>query len=505
MSNDESRRNVDGPILHADHPKPVTRRDFLSRGLISGAAMLTVPSWLQLLLDPKPARALTAQECGIVAGGGGRIPFLCVDLAGGANTAGSNVMVGGMGGQLDFISDGGYEKLGLPPTMSPSLVGQVNTELGLAFHADSAFLRGILAKTSPATRANINGTILCARSSNDTGNNPHNPMYGINKAGATGDLLTLIGSENTDSGGRSRAPDSKIDLSVRPTKVDRPSDATGLVDTGKLVELLDPTDAGAVMLAIERISELKLQKMNETQMIEDLIQCGYIKSTDLVQRFGDPTLLDPLLDTEIAGLPTSIFSAADLTEDKFIKTATVMKLVIGGFAGAGTLEFGGYDYHNGSRSRGEVRDFEAGLAMGAALEYAARLGQQLMLYVFSDGSVASSGQIDNSVDGRGKYAWQNDQSSTAATFILIYDPAGRPVLMTPTANQIGYFRDSGDVETSANRVADNVDVLAESIVLNYLALHDEVARIDTVLPGHGLGTGTDIDSLVAFQPIRTIP
>jgi len=428
-----------------------------------------------------------------------------VDLSGGANTAGSNVMVGGQGGQLDLLSDGGYEKLGLPPTMSPALPGQINTELGLAFHADSAFLRGILSKTSPATRANVNGTIICARSSNDTGNNPHNPMYGINRAGANGDLITLIGTENTDSGGRSRAPDSMIDLSVRPTKVDRPSDATGLVDTGKLIELLDPADAGAVMLAIEQISELKLQKMNETQMIENLIQCGYVKSTDLVQRFGDPTLLDPLLDTEIAGLPASIFSASDLGEDTFVKTATVMKLVINGFAGAGTLEFGGYDYHNGTRSRGEVRDFEAGQAMGAALEYAARMGQQLMLYVFSDGSVASSGQTDDSVDGRGKYAWQNDQSSTAATFILVHDPAGRPALTTPNANQIGYFRSSGDVETSANRIADNVNVLTESIVLNYLALHGEVSRIDEVLPGHGLGTPTEIDSLVAFQPIRSMP
>ena len=78
----------------------------------------------------------------------------------------------------------------------------------------------------------------------------------------------------------------------------------------------------------------------------------------------------------------------------------------------------------------------------------------------------------------------------------------RPTMTTPTANQIGYFRDSGDVETAANRVADNVEVLTESIVLNYLALHDEFDQIDTVLAGHGLGTGVHIDALVAFQPIR---
>ena len=101
----------------------------------------------------------------------------------------------------------------------------------------------MLSKTSAATRANVNGTIFCARSDNDTGNNPHNPMYGINKAGANGDLVALVGSNPSDSGGNSASPMAWIDPAVRPTKVDRPSDATGLVDTGKLVSLLEP-DAG---------------------------------------------------------------------------------------------------------------------------------------------------------------------------------------------------------------------------------------------------------------------
>ena len=64
------------------------------------------------------------------------------------------------------------------------------------------------ASTQAATRANTNGFPIAARSENDTGNNPHNPMYGINRIGADGELLTLIGSQNTDSGGNSMAPAS---------------------------------------------------------------------------------------------------------------------------------------------------------------------------------------------------------------------------------------------------------------------------------------------------------
>ena len=97
------------------------------------------------------------------------------------------MLVGQQGGQLDFLSTQGYSKLGLPGDMLPNnaTTNFVNTELGLAFHSDSAFLRGILSKTTPTTRARVNGAIIPARSENDTGNNPHNPMYGIAKAGPT--------------------------------------------------------------------------------------------------------------------------------------------------------------------------------------------------------------------------------------------------------------------------------------------------------------------------------
>ncbi len=490
------------PYRHLDHRRPVTRRDFLAQGFLTGAAVIASPSLFGLFGGRRDAFAQAVEECGLSAGGG-RIPFLCFDLAGGASVSGSNVLVGGPGGQLDLLDLDGYTKLGLPADMVPSLPGQVNTELGLAFHADSAFLRGILDKTTPETRANVNGCIVCARSDNDTGNNPHNPMYGINRAGADGTLVTLVGTESSESGGRSVAPMSMIDPSVRPVKIERPSDATGLVDTGKLVQLLDQDGAASVMYATERLTQLKLDRMTEADAVEQLIRCSVEESTDLVATFGDPTSLSPLGDPLIVGAADSIFTAAEIDERTFEKTASVMKLVVNGFAGAGTLEFGGYDYHNGTRATGELKDFEAGQAMGAALEYAARRGQQLVIYVFSDGSVASDGQIDNSVDGRGKPVWRGDNSGTAATFFLVYDPAGPPALTRPEAQQIGYFRPSGSVETAATPVSNNVEQLAEAVVLNYLALHGEAGRLDEVLPGHGLGNAASRDALTAFAPIRT--
>jgi hypothetical protein len=494
------RRHRDGgsaPYRHADHPRPITRRQFLAQGFLSGSAMVIGPS-LAGFFRSSAARA-QALECGLGIGPTGRIPFVCFDLAGGASTAGSNVLVGGQGGQLDLLSVDGYARLGLPPTFTPIADPlMADPELGLVFHADSAILRGIRARTAATTRANVNGTVFCARSDNDTGNNPHNPMYGINKAGVDGRIVTLIGTQASESGGNSQAPMAMIDPTVRPTKVDRPEDATGLVDTGKLVQLLpNPADAEAVMLAAQNLSDRKVARMDEDQLVSELIQCAFRETTDLVANFGNPAALDPRLDSLIAGQIGSIFDAGELNQGDFRKTASVMKLVVNGFAGAGTIQLGGYDYHDGTRATGERKDFIAGQAIGAVLEYAARLMTPVAIYVLSDGSLDSDGAVDNSVDGRGKFGWRGDNSSTAGTFMLVYDPDGRPPL-GPSGNQIGWYRDSGNVETASSRVADEVTLLAQAVVLNYLALHNDVSQLGSVLPGHGLGSGGQIDALIGF-------
>ncbi|MFC1748737.1 hypothetical protein ACFL2V_08000 [Pseudomonadota bacterium] len=517
--------SADAPLLHAAHSRPTTRRDFLAQGLSAGLGLALGPTLFGLFANPGEARAALSNDletlktsCGIATQGAGKIPFICFDLAGGASITGSNVLAGQQGGQLDFLSTAGYSMQGLPGDVIPPVVNPnsgitdfINTDLGLAFHSDSGFLRGILNSVSSSTAAAINGALIPSRSDNDTANNPHNPMYGINKAGADGELMTLIGSRNSESGGNSVAPVSTIDASVRPIKVDRPSDVTGLVDTGKLVGLLAQEDAVAVMESIQRISSGKLGQVNTNvtndAIIKDLINCGYVKAADLVDRYGDPTTLNPEIDANIVGT-NGIFSTAEFASDaEFRKTASVMKLVVNGFAGAGTVQMGGYDYHTGDRSTGEIRDLRAGRCMGACLEYAARVGVPLMLYVFTDGSVFSNGAIDDSAEGRGKGVWTGDNSGTGASFFLVYNPAGRPELMGANDEekarhqQIGYFRADGSVETSSSPAANNVNLLVNTVILNYMALNGDQANFTTAFPNHGLGNAAMLDGLTAFTPI----
>lgn len=532
------------PIRHdGSHPRPVSRRDFIASGFMSGPAVLAGGSLLGMLA----ARSAGAQVvplatdidglktgCGIATVGAGKIPFICFDLAGGANLNGSEVLIGKQGGQLDFLSTAGYAKLGLPGDMVPNAPNAgsatnnfINTAFGLAWHSDGAILRGMLERTSAGTQALTNGCAIAARSENDTGNNPHNPMYGIWRAGADGQLLTLIGSQSSDSGGNSMAPASLIDLSVRPTKVDRASDVTGLVDTGELAKLMPQADAVAVLESMVRLSggadangiaaNGKLGKidvfadMSANDAIKETVRCGYVKSADLAARFGGPGVLNPDLDVNIVDQSdtrgTAIFGRAEYQADGEIrKTAAVMKMVVNGFAGAGTITMGGYDYHDGTRASGEQRNLRAGRCIGACLEYAARVGVPLMIYVFSDGSLSATNMVDNSVNGRGKFGWQGDNQSVANSFFLVFNPASRPQAITADAagglgKQIGYYRADGSVETAGFPGANAVNLLVETVILNYMALHGEADLFPTRFPGNGLGSKPLRDSITAFQPI----
>lgn len=472
------------------HGRPRSRREFLNRGLITGVGTVFLPSVATLL-----ARAAYA-ECVIDAApglGAGKIPFLAFDQGGGANIAGSNVMVGGMGGQEDFLTPGGYAKLGLPQAIIPQNVG-VDRSFGLAMHPNSALLRGMLDKTSAATRANVNGTVVPARSENDTGNNPHNPVYGVARAGASGEFAATIGTRNSDSGGRSRAPDSMIVAEYRPTRVRNPNDALGLaggVDTG--------FPDNRVAAASSVITALKLGQITEGQATKELVQCGYDKTTAIFSTLVAAEDLDPGADTDLQG----IFPGGQLTSGDFQKAAAAMKVVVNGYAGAGTIEYGGRDYHQDPRPETDGKDFIVGQAIGASLEYAARRGQPLMVYGFSDGAVAAdTGREEDDGNGTTKFRWRSDNSQTAASFILVYSPSGPPGLRNGAASQqLGHFRPDGNVETSATPFANSVTTLAEMVVLNYLALHGEEARFGMVLNNPGLGTGAAVEPYIAFQSI----
>jgi len=536
MSKKSRTLGLHEPLRHQDHPRPRTRREFVAQSFMTGAATVIGPSLLGLLAAPRTARATLASDitaflgpCGINLGAG-KIPFICFDLAGGGNIAGSNVLVGGPKGQLDFLSVAGYSKLGLPGTMvpNPSTTGNfIDSSFGLRFHSDSAHLRGMKIRASAKAMGGTNGTVIPALSQNDTNTNPHNPMYAIYQYGARGGLLNLIGSVSSMSGGSSMSPPTMVIAAAQPTKVSSPADTQGLVSTGQLSTLLpNSADVTHVLESMKRISDAKYSKVqaytdptaNATALggtvngtvLPGIQACNYTKAAYTVDTYSNPGSVDASQDPKVVG-PNGIFSTAEFQGNSdYQKTAAVMKLVIDGNAAAGTIEMGGFDYHTGDRSTGEARDLNLGNCIGACLEYAARVGKPVMIYVFSDGSVASNGMIDGSMGGRGKGVWTADNQSVAASYFLVYSPTGKPVPAQSNPElslQIGSFNSDGSINTTSSPAGNNVPNLVQMVVLNYMALHgaNAISTFPTLYPApnlnNTLGTGTALQPLIAFNPI----
>jgi hypothetical protein len=529
MSKRTKALGIHDPLRLQEHSRPRTRREFVAQSFMTGAATVIAPTLAGMLAYPKAARATLASDiqaavtaCNITTGAG-KIPFICFDLAGGGNIGGSNVLVGGPKGQLDFLSVAGYSKLGLPGSMvpSPSTSGNfIDSNFGLRYHMDSAHLRGMKLRAGAKAMAGTTGTVIPALSQNDTNTNPHNPMYGIYQFGARGGLLDLIGSDSSQSGGNSMAPPTMVIAAAQPTKVSSSQDSKGLVSTGQLSTLLpNSQDVTNVLSSMKRISDAKYAQvpaytdptLNAAALGAQGIQaCSFTKAAYIVDRYNSPSAVNPDADPNIVG-GSGIFNLAEYNANSdYRKTAAIMKLVIDGNAAAGTIEMGGFDYHSGNRMDGEARDLNLGNCIGACLEYAARVGKPVMIYVFSDGSLASNGMIDNSVGGRGKGVWTADNQSVAATYFLVFNPAGRAVAAQPNPElsmQIGYFNSDGSQNTTGSPAGNNVPNLVQMVVLNYMALHsaNAIAQWPTLFPSpnlnNTLGSGTALEPLIAWQPL----
>jgi hypothetical protein len=535
------------PFRHENHARPVTRRQLLGAGFLTGPAIVLAPAWLGALLKPQSAAAIDGtitqfqNECNIKGGGGavGPLPFIVIDLAGGANLVGSEALVGVKGGQMNFLSAAGYSRQGLPGAMIPTATANIDASLGLLFHSDSAIARGIKTKASAATLAGVNGVVIPAMSQNDTGNNPLNPMYGIAKAARGlstapvqyGQLITLCGTQSSVSGGNSAAPAAYIDPTLQPTKIASAADDTGLVSTSGAAPSQDTLAAMGSQLRIssgsvaqpsgtpgmpppppvvgpfdQSQSVLASASLNSALIpgnaaadaaLREQVRCAFAKTGFTADQFGSPSSLDPNQDANITGA-TGIFTAADLNDNDFKKTAAVMKLVLNGYAGAGTITLGGYDYHSGNRVDGETKNAHAGVVIGAILDYARRVGRPVMIQVISDGSVNSTGNVDSNAAGRGKLGWQGDAQQTAASFILAYSPKGRP---TMNNQQIGFMNADGTVNATSSPAANANNLLVQTVMLNWMAANGTMADFDAIFPMQGLGAAAGRAPLVAFNQI----
>lgn len=486
------------PMFHEGHSLK-SRRDFLAQGFLGMTAFALAPSALSLISSAAHAQATGCAAPGII----GMTPVIIIDLAGGGNIAGSNVMVGGAGGQMDFLLPSSYASLGLPPDFAPSLPGQINNEMGLAFHSSSGMLKGIQTTTDIQTRANVEGTIFCTTSDDDTGNNQSNPMYWLNKAGAKGQIQQLAGTQQTDSGGNSASPVESINPTVQPVRVQSNQDAVNIVSLGNRFANWSPNQIDMILGTTSLLSGTKVGKIDRRSLpdkIKALIGCGYTGTPDQIKNFS----LDKV-EPDRDPVATAVFGKI-VNQGLRDRAKPIAKLVIDGYIGAGTITLGGYDYHDGSRSSGNTRDFELGQLIGAIMELAAKKQKDVVVYVLTDGGVAANQTIDNSapttnnpLGGGGTFGWAGDSGQRSSTFMMVYKKDGKPSIRNQK-RQIGYYKSNGAVEGAALLTSNSVVNTSKAMVANYLALHGKEGSLEAVIGDDPFKTS--LDKYLVFDKLR---
>ncbi len=180
-------------VVHENHRKPVSRRDFLAMGIGGAAGYVLMPSVLDIMQN----RLLAAEGCS-VASSGNSTPVLILDCPGGT-PLGRSVIVRDQGG--NYLSN--YSKWGLSPSIAPQATGFTpNTDYGLPMFPTGGFLLGLNSViTNPAIKASTGMYAVYCNANDDTNNNLFSPLQGFAMhGGLTGSLKSSVGASNGDSG-----------------------------------------------------------------------------------------------------------------------------------------------------------------------------------------------------------------------------------------------------------------------------------------------------------------
>ncbi len=456
------------------HGAPVTRRDFISQGLVGSAAFIAAPTVLGLL-----AKSAWAANCDTVGGTMGAPAVLVIDHAGGAGLI--NQMIP-RGKDNSLLTARAYQELGMPTGQDP-LTGTniTNSTWGINYHANLSFVRELDRVAMAEAKQRTNSFAVLGQLGDDTSNNRINPASALAVLGAVGDtdrkVVSVVGSQSSESGGNS-IPAVPAAL-YRAVEVNSAASAAELVSLGVLTQRLNnsPTLASRVLKAMRAMTANQIKKYSEQELAtqaKDLVECGYLKGSDLALPSGTGTpSIDPRTNTNV----TQVF---DFTNNLEQRAGTLTYLLAHGFCGVATLVLGGRDYHDGTRATGEARDTEAARITAKSINLFHRLMMEpgarkrpLMIVHLTDGGLAI-GRDDTTrnpiadANANGFFVWGSDRGSASAAYVFGYDPNGRPAV---SRNQLGWsVAADGGVDRNSGTFAGNPVAFAEVFMANWLSL-----------------------------------
>lgn len=433
------------------HAKPRTRREFLGYGIIPFAARALVPGALGLLTGPFSQ----AHAASCAAESSGMTPFVTLNLAGGSGLM-SNYLPLDAGGQ-PLTS---YSKMG---GGSGSTIQARDTEFGNPnFSARSGFIAGVRTAASQAARDRTAFVAGCVQSRDDSAENAFDASGMVFKVGLVGHTLPNMGTRGTPTG-----------INQKPATLSPPTPlvVNSFTTVANSIGYTAALNSGAITKPQrDRIAKLasslsgsqarRLASISTAAHVQSLVECAGIKNVDLVA--GGSSSVNPLADANFGGAIRTLYGLGNGTtppNNEAGVSATLVYNALTGAAGTVSIDRGGYDYHDGSRTTGDTRDTEAGLAVGRMLEMAHIMQKPIFIYVTSDGSVASA----NTALSDQNAVWVGDRGNAGMFFMIMYHPSGRPATTGP---QIGHYNAGQEAEESTP-IGNSPESAAQAAFANY--------------------------------------
>jgi hypothetical protein len=433
------------------HKKPVTRREFLNYGIIPFAASTFMPNWLTLL---SPSGALAQNAACAADTGSGMIPFVQLNLSGGAALMANYVP---MDAGMNPLPN--YTIMGLGNGAVPIVREFGNVPF--AGNGISNILTGIRQQATAATIGKTAFVGMCVRSRDDSGENPF-AMNGLaHRAGLVGTKLPHLGTQNTQTG-----------IGQMPVLYAPPSPliVRSFNDVANSLGYTAAVAAGLNPAQRERLTRLvsdlngsqarKLASINTGREVNTLIECAGIKNVDLVREGAGA--VDPRTNAAVAAAWGVNAQTAGNNQNLVFGTMVYNTLI--GQAGSASLNIGGYDYHGNARNVTNARDLTAGQVIGRILQTAEVLQRPLFLFVTSDGSVSSPNSQDRQVQ------FNSDRGSAGMAYIIMYQPTGR---IETTGFQIGHYAAS-QAAADNTVVGNSSNIATQAAFANYCKMNNRM-------------------------------
>lgn len=435
------------------HKKPVTRRDFLSAGIIPFAANLFVPNWVSMILGNQ---AQAADDCPVPLS---LIPMVTVSLSGGA-AMGANYVPQNAARQ----PIASYNKMGLGNNQVP--IERAFGNAPFAGNGISKFLTGIKSKASAATMGKTAFIGFCVDSQNDTNQNKFDVSGAVTKAGLVGTNLPNIGNRNTRTGMNQSAG---FAVPPAPLVVQNYSALLSSIGyTASLSTALNANQKNSLVKLMSNLTETQTRKiatLNSGETVKTVLDCAGIKNVDVMAKGA--SIVDPRSNATFAGVWGIAANTANNNRELLFGSMVYNTLL--GQAGAANIELGGYDYHDGSRTSGDTRDLDAGTEVGRILESASVLGKPVMIMVVSDGSVYSNASDDRAA------GWAGDRGHGVA-YLFYFDPKGRPAT---SDFQVGQFNDN-QASDPTFVTGSNPELVAAAVFANWCQANKRMDLFDKV-------------------------